>query len=114
MTMPVENDKKKHTKITVDNAKDQKMFWQAQKEQEHALRLSRENKARANELVLKSEAMKEGALVFGAILKEFEALTDIFPPILEHKSAGEIRPIIVRQLDMTFAAIREKLDELSK
>lgn len=114
MTMPIEDSKKKHTKITEDNAKEQKIYWQAVKEQEHALRLSRENQVRARELVLKTESDKAARLVLSAILKELESLTDIFPPLLEHKSAGDIRPIFVNQLDLTFEDIRGRLDELSK
>lgn len=112
MTMPVKIDGRKHTKITVDNAPEQKLFWQARKEQEAAIRQQRENELRARELVQKTEADKATRLILSAILKDLEALTDIFPPILEHKSAGEIRPIIVKQTDLTFAKIRETLDGL--
>ena len=112
MSMPVEADKKKHTKITVDNAKEQKMLWQAEKEQEHALRARRDNKLRDGLVVDKAEAIRETTLILGAILKDLESLTDILPPILEHKSAGEIRGIIVEQMDLTFTTIRGKLDEV--
>ena len=113
-TMNVSKDKDKFEKIDVENAKEQKMFWQAMKEQEHALRAKRDNKLRDGLIVDKSEAMKENALILSAILKDFESLTDILPPILEHKSAGEIRGLIVEQMDLTFAGIRGRLDELQK
>ena len=114
MTMDVAEDTTKYEEITIDNASDQKILWQAKKEQEHTLRLSRENKARRGELVDKNESNKATGLVLSAILKDFETILDVWPPLLEHKSAGDIRSIMARQFDVTLTQIRGTLDELQK
>ncbi len=114
MTMDVSEDVVKYDKITVDNAPAQKILWQAEKEREATLRIRRENKARRGELVDKNESNKATGLVLSAILKDFETILDVWPPLLEHKSAGDIRSIMARQFDVTLTQIRGTLDELQK
>ena len=60
-TMDVSVDKADFEEIDVENAKEQKMLWQAKKEQEHSLKLARDNKLRDGLIVEKAEAMREDA-----------------------------------------------------
>ena len=108
--IPLPSDSKALPKITKENAEEQKLIGQARKEREHAIRLEMENKRKMGDLVSKSESTTATIIVVRGILEQIQNGLDSWPIELENKSAGDIKAIMVKKVEVINRAVMEFLD----
>lgn len=111
-TMNVNSEVEKYKKITEENAEEQKLFWQAIKEQQHALRVERENLLRSKQLVDRAEYEKATIIVMRGILERFEKISDIWPDALAQRTAGDVRKKVVELVENLRSDIESFLESL--